>query len=71
MERNPFSECKYTLLKNEDEMVNEIMDEQQKIDNKLKKETSDKYPEIQDEDSDFCFFNFLNIFSGCSFFPSF
>lgn len=71
MEKNPFSECKYTLLKNEDEMVNEIMDEQQKIDNKVKKEKSDKYPEIQDEDNGFCSFNFLNIFSRCSFFPSF
>ena len=71
MDRNPFSECKYTLLKNEDQMVNEIMDEQQKIDNKLKKEKSDKYPEIQDEDNGFCSFNFLNIFSGWRFFPSF
>ena len=34
MERNPFSECKYSLLQGEEELVNEIMDEQKKIDKK-------------------------------------
>ena len=81
MERNPFSECKYSLLQGEEELVNEIMDEQKKIDKKTeqqkveeqktKPQKTDKYPEIQDENDSFCSFSFLNAFFGWRFFPSF
>ena len=71
MEKNPFSECKYSLLEGEEQMVNEIMDEQQKIDKKSQEQKTDKYPEIQDENDSLCSFNFLNVFLGCRFFPSF
>ena len=47
--------------------VNEIIDEQQKANQKAQE---DKYPEVQDGDS-FCSFTFLKIFSSWRFFPSF
>ena len=83
MEKDPISNCKYSLLQGEEEManemanemVNEIINEQKNINNNANKPNANKpnankYPEVQDNDS-LCSFNFLNVFLGWRFFPSF